>query len=225
VVEESLNFLHGGQLAEIRALNCKGRQIWGGYFRDYGLAAKAAKECERAGASGVYTNLNVLHPGLYARAPDVLLKPCGTTTSEHDILSHQWLFVDVDPIRPSDISSTDAELERAEVVSFEIFEWAKKQFRSVPRIWACSGNGYHILVRLSAPKETMEDYLKMISSIFSDEFVKIDQTVFKSAQMIRLYGTIARKGFSILERPHRLSRIIRVSNYGTARCPQIPGLL
>ena len=79
-------------------------------------------------------------------------------------------------------------------------------------IVADSGNGYHLLFHIHAsPKEkqVLADFLAVLDMWFSTEQVKIDTAVFNPARITKLYGTIATKGASTPERPHRRSGIIR----------------
>ena len=45
---------------------------------------------------------------------------------------------------------------------------------------------------------------------FDDARVCIDQQVWNAARLLKVYGTMARKGDDTLDRPHRLSRLLEV---------------
>jgi hypothetical protein len=207
-----LQVLHGGALVEVRALGIAGRKdgTWSGYFTDYTLAAQAALECEKADAAGVYVTLNTIHPGLFARSPNQLHKHPKHTTTNNEVITHRWLLVDVDPKRPTGISSTNAELGRARRIRNEIKGWLHEQFPEHTLVTCCSGNGYHALLQTDLGTEDKNDVLAALNAIFGEESVSIDQSVGKPAQLTKLYGTWARKGFSIPDRPHRQSYIEEV---------------
>ena len=134
------------------------------------------------------------------------------TTSDKDIKYVRWLPIDLDPIRPTGISSTDTELKAAIKLRKKIWEWMKeKGFEScVP---AVSGNGAHLTYLLdNLPNnedsvQFIKDALAAIAKQFKNKKVDIDQAVFNPARIWKLYGTTARKGDHTKGRPHRRSYI------------------
>ena len=54
----------------------------------------------------------------------------------------------------------------------------------------------------------MKRFLKALSARFSNPIVKVDESTANAARMCKLYGTLARKGESTLERPHRRSFLL-----------------
>lgn len=54
----------------------------------------------------------------------------------------------------------------------------------------------------------VERCLRALAQRYDNEQVQIDRKVFNSARITKLYGTMARKGDSTDERPHRLSAVI-----------------
>ena len=83
-----------------------------GYFDDPEALIDAAEAI--TDAKGIYFIPNPVNPDLLARAHnrtrDVRNEP---TTSDSDIEERHWLLVDLDPVRPSGISSSDEEHDRA----------------------------------------------------------------------------------------------------------------
>jgi len=219
-------FFRAGEVTEIRALGVSGRQrAWEGWARQvvYGYfdnardfaAAAAALEGVRPAPKGIYFTPNPVHPDLLARAAN-RLKAAGAKpklTGDEDILCLRWLLVDLDPVRKSGISSTDAELRLAMERRNEIGLWIKEQTGLAPGIPACSGNGAHLVVRLDDLEntpETVEQLRRALAGLaekFSDDQVEVDTSVFNPARIWKLYGTTARKGDSTEARPHRKSYI------------------
>src|SRR2546423_716170 len=81
---------------------------------------------------------------------------------------------------------------------------------SLPMTLADSGNGYHLLPLVDLPnddtsKELVKQLLTALGNRFNNGTVKIDAAVFNAARITKLYGTIARKGDSTEDRPHRRS--------------------
>jgi hypothetical protein len=78
-----------------------------------------------------------------------------------------------------------------------------------------SGNGAHLLYLIDLPndgasRELLESILKVLAFRFDDSSVEIDPGTYNAGRVIKVYGTVASKGDSVSERPHRLSRLIDV---------------
>lgn len=56
----------------------------------------------------------------------------------------------------------------------------------------------------------MKGCLEALAARFDDALVKVDRTVYNASRILKVYGTVARKGANTIERPHRLARIIEV---------------
>lgn len=213
-IPKVLETIHGGRLVEIRAIGVptrgSKRAVWSGYFDDYSAAAEAAKKCEEAQATGIYMTLNTIHTGLIARSPNLLDTSPLHTTTDKEVLRHQWILFDVDPVRPSGISSTKVELEYAKLVRDDIVGWIRGKFPKSLIVTACSGNGYHALVQQEMSPADQKDLVVMANRLFGIPEVSIDKSVNKPAQLTKLYGTTARKGFSTHDRPHRMSGIEQI---------------
>ena len=203
------------ELFEVRIL--QGYKILSGYFRDADrlLAELNKQSTDLLRRANIYITLQELHPGCEARLQwNQFLdtkKDKFPTTSDNDVTRYKFIPIDIDPIRPADISSTEEELAYAadlldEVLSYMAYSgWTK-------HIEACSGNGYHLLFPCDSPvpSNDVADCLSTLDELFTNSFCKIDTTLSNPARIIKLYGTIARKGRSTETRPHRLSKILKV---------------
>lgn len=204
-----------GQVVELRipeAEGIKGRTD-SGYFKNYGELAKVAASYTRR-AHGVYVTLNPVNPDLFARSADAVKERAKLTTSDGDILRRRWLPIDLDPERPSGISSTDAEHAAALERAGEIADWLRA-FGWPEPVRADSGNGCHLLYRIDLPnddaaKSLIEGCLHVIAERWTDGAVKVDRSVGNAARIWKLYGTLSAKGDDIEERPHRFSRLLSV---------------
>ena len=218
-------FFEPGEVVEIRAYGLsKNNKAWEGWAGGVGIVygyfdnaedfGKCADALEAAKAPGIYFTLNPVIPDLLARAAN-RLKAAGVksvTTSDKDIQYIRWLPIDLDPIRPTGISSTDDELKAAIKLRKKIWEWMKKKgFKDcVP---AVSGNGAHLVYLLeNMPNnednvEFIRQALAAIAKEFNDGKVDVDKAVFNPARIWKLYGTTARKGDHTKDRPHRKSYI------------------
>ena len=122
--------------------------------------------------------------------------------------------MDFDPARPSEISATIKEKEAAFKRAKEVRAYLKAEGWPEPVI-SDSGNGFHFLYRVGLPndqesRELVKGVLEALAFRFDDHLVKIDTGVCNAARIVRLYGTMTRKGDDIPERPHRRSEILRV---------------
>jgi hypothetical protein len=78
-----------------------------------------------------------------------------------------------------------------------------------------SGNGGHLIYLLDCANdptttELFQRVLKGVAARCGTEDVAVDLTVFNPARISKLYGTWARKGDNLPERPHRRSRLLEV---------------
>ncbi|MEA3417220.1 MAG: DUF3987 domain-containing protein, partial [Thermodesulfobacteriota bacterium] len=214
------SFFKQGEVTEIRALGLTGKGPWegwakgtvSGYFDDPVKFAKAAESLDKLKkAAGIYFVLNPVNLALLARGDNRLVVPKNTTTDEQ-VICHRWLLIDTDPIRPSGISATDQETLLAtnrinEIVAF-------LQENSFPEPIKCnSGNGNHAIYKLPDMHNSQEitelkkQALQALHHKFGSNGVDVDQKVFNSARITKLYGTWARKGDNVTDRPHRQSFI------------------
>jgi len=207
------------QTIELRALGVPSRHgrphTVAGWFGDHDQLAQAAAQLDERRAAGIYVTLNGVNPQLLARAHNRLDEHPKATTADRDIVRRLWLPFDFDPVRPAGISSSPDELEVAKQKALRTAEWLEEQLGNPPDIWAFSGNGYHLLFRIDMPSEErvtrgIKRVLEVTSALFSDEWVKVDRTVFNPARIWKLYGTTARKGDEVPEqgRLHRRARIL-----------------
>ena len=168
--------------------------------------------------SNVFITLNKLDSACYSRIQrnHLMLVKDEPTTSDDCITEYRWLLIDLDPKRISGVSSTNEELCRANDKSKEVKSYMSSLGFSDP-IVACSGNGMHLLYRICLEyqkdirednKQLIEQCLKVLDALFSDEYIKVDTSVYNPARISKLYGTRASKGANTSERPHRMSQII-----------------
>ena len=214
------SFFRQNEVTEIRALGLTGKGPWegwakgtvSGYFDDPVKFAKAAESLDKLKkATGIYFVLNPVNSALLARGNNRLVVPKNTTTDEQ-VVCHRWLLTDTDPIRPSGISATDQETLLATNRINKIVAFLQES--SFPGPIKCnSGNGSHAIYRLPNLPNSQEitDLKKLALQALHHKFggngVDVDQKVFNPARITKLYGTWARKGDSVPDRPHRQSFI------------------
>jgi len=212
VVREALDLLlEPGTVTELRALG-KTQGTVSGYFTDCAAMAKAAARLSGK-AEGVYFTLNPVNPVLLARASNNVKSYAKHTTSDADILRRRRLPLDFDPKRPAGVSSTDQEHRLALERATECREWLSLMGWPDP-VMADSGNGGHLLYSIDLPNDAassnlIKRVLDALALRFSDGNVELDSKTFNAARIWKLYGTVAAKGDSTPERPHRQAKILQ----------------
>ena len=201
------------EVFEIRAIGTAKKDIISGYFRDADTMLAAFDTIDLR-KRNVYITLGRVKSECFARAQSERFLKTDQTTSDNEIISYRWLFVDLDPKRTAGISSTNEELAKASELSWKVYEYLKGLGFEEP-VRAMSGNGIHLLYRIDIPndessKALVEKCLKVIASVFDTEAVNVDTTTYNPSRVCKLHGTLAQKGTSTKERPHRMSMITQV---------------
>jgi len=199
------------QLFEIRILGSNKRNVLSGYFTDSATLLEALDSVDLRNTN-VYITLNKVNEALYSRSQHDKFVNNTNTTSDPEIDAYQWLFIDFDPVRPTNISSSDEELKLAEVSKNKVKDFLASLGFPAPVV-ALSGNGYHLLYRVNLPNnqegvDIISNCLNVLSNIFNTDTVKVDTTNCNPSRICKLHGTLAQKGANTSSRPHRMSRII-----------------
>ncbi|MBV8076699.1 MAG: hypothetical protein JO284_09890, partial [Planctomycetaceae bacterium] len=211
-IRETLRlFVTPGQVTEIRPLFPATRGSKAGTrgrarcFADGDEAAAYAAQLEATGeAAGLYFVPNAIRPGIDHR----------TSCADADVARRLWLYIDLDPERDTGTCATDAEKAAAVTRSAAIKAWLTARGWPEP-IEGDSGNGRYLCYRIDLPNDAaaadlIRDVLQALSREFTDAAVKIDTSMFNASRIIRLFGTMNRKGPDSPERPHRRSGLLRI---------------
>ena len=214
-VLRALRLFHGdGAVVELRALGA-GQRVVAGFFDDYEKLAAAAADLDRSGAH-VYVTVNAVNPALLARCAN-RVRGAGDglpLTSDGDVVRRRWLLLDLDPVRPAGVAATEDEHRAALRRAKEIRRWLTEQGWPEPVV-VDSGNGAHLLYRvdLGNTPEATELIRRVLAAVdlrFTDGTVAVDTKTFNAGRIVRLPGTLNRKGDPTPDRPHRRCRILRV---------------
>ena len=208
------------QVFEVRALGVaraygNGTDVVSGFFQYDGQNAAeiAGKILKINNATGIYFTLNPVNPELLALGFNRLTIPqTGRTTSDRDIIKRKFLPIDIDPVRKSGTSATDSQVQLAQKKARVVFAFLRAEGWAAPVV-AFSGNGFHLLYPINEGPDdggVVKNILNVLAQKFDDHDVKIDTAVHNPARIMRLYGTVARKGDEVpqLQIYHRLSKII-----------------
>lgn len=206
-----------GHVVEVRSIGVKiGAErpmTVSGYYTDWSVLERDAAFLSGF-SPAVYLTLNPCLPDLLARSENRVSLRARHTTGDAEILVRRWLPLDFDPVRPAGISSSDEEHEAAIERARECRSWLEGEGFPEP-ILADSGNGAHLLYRIDLPNDEagraqVEAVLHAADERFSDDAVTVDTSVGNAARIWKLYGTLAAKGDSTPERPHRIARLLEV---------------
>ena len=180
-----------------------------GYFDSPESLAESAAKWD--GKANLYFTLDPVDPALMARASNRIADKAETTSADVDVIRRRSLFIDIDPVRPSGISSTEDERQAARLVLDEVVSFLDNKDWPQP-IVAMSGNGWYLLYAISLPNdpsslELVQGVLVSLATRFNNEAVHIDTTVCNAARLAGLIGSMKVKGDFLTDRPHRRSQL------------------
>ena len=212
-LRQFLSLLHRDGVFEIRIPKAGRARTVRGYFDDVDAAVQAVQSWGGK-VPAIYTTLNPVKADLLARCANRLEPYAENTTTDPDIAHRQWLLIDIDPVRPSGISATAAELEAAKALGRVVYAELASLEWPEPLV-AMSGNGVHLLYLIDLPNnDTATALVKAVlvglAAMYDTAGCRIDQTVFNASRITKLVGTLAAKGDSTAQRPHRLASLLRV---------------
>ena len=194
-----------GGSTEARLFNTSKGTVSGYFDNPFRLASAVTPY---NGRTSIYITLNELHPAVQARARNRLISHARVTTANEDIVRRQWFGVDIDPVRPRGVPSTDQELAAALGRRDAVVEYLCQAGGFPPCLRIMSGNGGWGLWRVDLPNTSevslvCKQALQAADQRFSDSTARVDPAVHAAAQLIKLPSTIAVKGDPMPDRPHR----------------------
>ena len=195
-------FRRSNELFEIRIL---GDKTFSGYFYDIEQAISALQPYDNY---NIYYSVNEVKKACASREQFGNFRLVrGTATSKADIEHRWWIPIDVDCERPSGVSSTKEEKDKAYMKAREVFLFLQSLGFPAPAV-IDSSSGYHLYVPCDLNNDDeaellVKKFLEILALRFNDESVKIDTVLFDANRIIRLPGSYGRKGLNTTERPHR----------------------
>ncbi len=205
-------FKDDSKLVEVRIL---GKFAYSGYYKNIDKLIEDIKPYEDMSDEQIYFTLNDIDDGCYGRLQsEKIVKQPKQTTNDNNITHRSWVLIDYDPVRVAGINATDEEFELAHKKAQQVFLYLRKCGFSDPVICK-SGNGWHTVYKVDMPntdevRDLISNFLQSIALMFTDPKVDIDESVFNAARICKLYGTTAKKGANLPERPWRMSEIVYV---------------
>lgn len=208
---------------ELRFLKGPRYGIMYGYFDDPSLAYNAVKDIWRNYTC--YFTLQDINPSIVSRCTNHL-EYTKKVTADVDIRHYRYLHIDIDPVRPSGIQSTNEESQYALERAKQIYAFLGKDMGFPNPLVVNSGNGTTLDYRIkdlqanSDNKQLVGEVLKTLACLFSDDKADVDVSVYNPARIIKIPGTISAKGSNTAERPYRFSKIMKEadSEDGLTKC-------
>lgn len=185
-----------------------------GYYQasSFGQLAKDVKQVDGS-ASGIYYTLNSLDQASLKPAPNSF-KPAPVVNAPKisNIVRRRMFLVDIDPVREPNCSASDDEKHNAYLLTRLVYRDLKRAGWPKPVV-VDSGNGYHLLYKIDLTVDDgglVRNCLKALAVRHNYDVVKIDTSVHDAVRIAKLPGTLACKGQSSPERPHRRSGFFKL---------------
>jgi hypothetical protein len=199
---------HG--VSEVRVIRPAGGIAGIGFFDD---EEAFVRECARANTLGnVYVGIQPRPRAMLDLARNAI-RPLRQGAGRKDIACVTATVIDIDPVRPKDQPSTDGELQHAIAAAQRVTEWCAQRGLVRPRLMM-SGNGVQLWFALPPTALTpdnremvqahMRGFEAEIRALAESDLVKVD-SIHDIARIIKVIGTVSRKGVPTVERPHRVS--------------------
>lgn len=203
-------FVTDDSLVEIRIL---GRFQYSGYFKSLDKMIAAIEPYVLMPDEQIYFTINQINDACYGRQQsEKIIKSPKATTTDADIVRRRWVMIDFDPRRATGVNASDEEFDLAKKKAQQVYVFLRDKGFSEPVV-CISGNGMHLQYKVdmdcdTSTTETIKRFLQALGMLFTDEKVDIDEKVFNLGRICKLYGTMAKKGANLQERPWRMSSIV-----------------
>jgi hypothetical protein len=237
-------FVEPGQVVELRVIappvdrkaNPHAKYTSSGWF-DFDhiddLAHEAAHYSGADGFDGVYFTPNSLKPKVLERRANYFAesKVEDGATGDDDVAERRWLMIDVDATRgPGGKGQSSSEVEKA--AAMDVAEGAILLLCNlgwgIPSITVDSGNGYHLYYALhptdrpvgntteeiKAGTARFKHLLELIAGACDTAGASVDSGIGNPSRVMKVPGTLSRKGVNTEERPWRVSRVMAVGEGG-----------
>lgn len=199
-------------LVEIRLIGTN--KTASGYFTD----AKTLIDAIRPYTNdyNVYFTINRVNEACYGREQkDRIIQRPKNTTQDSEIISRDFVLLDLDAKRLTGTNATREEAIKAYEKGFEIKSFLREQGFHDPII-VFSSSGIHLYLRCALlPTDEnnalVKRFTQAMSMLFSDENVDVDEKVFNLGRISRLPGSYSSKGSKdSVDRPQRMCRFLEV---------------
>ena len=205
---KSLFLFEKGELVNVRLLSRDGKMVSRFFCKRSEILAFVEELDPEPDAAAIYAQLQVLNPESLADISG------GGGVKRHHVSKYRWFVVDIDTLRPDKAQSNATDDEKLNSLKVAIAVSAHLQTDGWPQPILCdSGNGWHLVWKIDL-ENTQENYqmlrrcLVALDSKFSNEHGEIDCSLAEPEQIIKLWGTMVRKGEDTPLRPWRRSCVV-----------------
>jgi hypothetical protein len=156
----------------------------------------------------IFVQLQVLDP---ESLNDV---PKGKGVKREHVSRYRWFVIDIDTLRPDKAKTNATEEEKEQSLLAARAVSVHLQNSGWPEPVLCdSGNGWHLVWKIDLGNtqenyEMLESCLLALAAKFNNEHAEIDCSLAEPEQIIKLWGTMTRKGENEATRPWRRSSIV-----------------
>ena len=176
-----------------------------------------------AAAKYIYSKARQQHPAdnFYVTInPISSLASIKNAACDRHILRRLRFVLDVDPdprfrkIDGKKVSATELELQAVRGCALSASTNLQNEFGWPEPVFIMSGSGYHLAFQIDLiaddnSKFMLSRVLRAANALYGIPGVAdIDESVFNASRIIKIPGTVARKGANTQERPHRLAQIV-----------------
>lgn len=133
----------------------------------------------------------------------------GPSVHDYEVARRLRLLVDFDPVRPPGTNSTEAERAVAGERLSACLDATLARGWPLPAI-GMSGNGYQAIWGIELPnapesRDLVKATLARLDQVHGGDGVDVDTSVFNASRVVKVWGTLTRKGPHSEERPQRRS--------------------
>jgi hypothetical protein len=215
-IRKTISTLHEpNTLVELCAIG--NNSITSGYYSDYDALAREGKRLSDSGMyDGVYVTVNPVKPDVPKQrgiATNRMYEHGVARTRDEDIAKRCWFVLDIDPVREPQTSATNRQKGAASWCKTCAVGSLRRECGMPEPVIADSGNGYYALYRTHEPhNQDMDELFKNATKAAAAKFsmkdvAVIDPVTHNAARLIKLFGTMARKGPNTAKTPHRFSEL------------------
>ena len=205
-----------GAIRELRA-DTKAGFISGRYTDPAKMALHGVRLQEKHGLNAVYYGLNAAKPDAKFGASELNTmqrRPSkGGAAKDADIAHRSLYAIDIDSVREKGTMASDDQHLETVALAHRVISLIRSRVPEFPDpIWIHSGNGTHLVWRgdhCAADSPVWKYTLRRIAAEVCSPGAAVDTTVFNPSRILRLPGSINRKGPDTPDAPHRMVKVTR----------------
>lgn len=206
--KKSLFLFDPGEVVNVR-IHLKTGKMLSQFFRNKRNLLQFVNEFDSdPEIAAIYVQLQVLD----RNQSDVFRE--GQGVKRHHVFRYRWLVADIDTLRPDKSKSNASEEEKGRSLQVANAVSAYLQANGWPEPAFCdSGNGWHLVWRIDLPNtdehfDMLRACLRALAAKFNNNDAEIDTSLAEPEQLIKLWGTMTRKGDNSTFRPWRRSGVV-----------------